>query len=159
MTLTDIMNDYDKALALCLRENPDLKSAYDLLVRCSEKGDPRATYALASWYLFGNEIVQKDEEHGILLIKTLENSNISEALFDLAVAYDYGKGVRKNSKRAFSLYMRAALLGDLSACDQIAQYYAEGKIVAADKRLSQAWALRSKQNEKDISPTYRISLG
>ena len=149
---------YEQALAMCEQEQPNTKGAYRLLVQASEEGDSRATYALATWYLFGNYAVPKDEHKAVHILKSLVDSNIAESLFDLAVSFDYGKGVRRNSKTAFSLYMRAAILGDSSSCDQISQFYSEGKVVPYDRKLSEAWKLRSLQSEIDISPPYRVWL-
>jgi TPR repeat protein len=156
MTPDEAHSSYGEALALCRAENPNLRKAHELLFKSSDAGDLRATYALATWYLFGNEVVERDEKRGVDLLKSLEHSNIAEAIFDLAVSYDYGKSVRKSTKKAFSLYMRAALLGDKGACDQIAQFYLEGKFVPHDKALAHAWRARAEQPEKSISPPFRL---
>ncbi|WP_439568603.1 tetratricopeptide repeat protein [Sphingopyxis sp.] len=158
MILQYTTDEYAKALDICRREKPDFLQAHDLLVEAKKMGDLRATYALATWYLNGNDFIERDEKKGVSLLKSLETSNIPEALFDLAVSYDYGKFVRKNQKKAFSLYMRAALLGDTASCDQLSQYYSEGKIVPYDMKLAEAWKLRSKQMQENISPPYRLKL-
>lgn len=149
---------YDNALAICRESEPNLSKAYALLTKASQEGDQRATYALATWHLFGNDAVKKNEKLGVDILKSLEYSNIAEAIFDLAVSYDHGKGVRKNSKKAFSLYMRAALLGDPCSCEQISQYYGEGKVVKFDRSLEDAWRKRAKQDKNSISPPYRVHL-
>ncbi|ALJ11564.1 tetratricopeptide repeat protein [Sphingopyxis macrogoltabida] len=149
---------YSKALAICRAPEADISEAYKLLSQASQEGDTRATYALSTWYLFGNEVVEKNEEYGVKLLKTLEKSNIAEAIFDLAVSYDYGKHVKKNNRKAMSLYMRAALLGDKASCEQVSQYYSEGKSVPYDKLLADAWKERAEQEENSISPSYRVWL-
>jgi len=79
-------------------------------------------------------------------------------MFDLAVAYDLGKVVEQDDAKAFSYYMRAALLGDKEACRQISQFYVEGKVVPFDEELGEAWLKRSQQDETEISPPYRVRL-
>jgi uncharacterized protein len=155
MTLESI-EYFEKAVKLCRLKKPKLKDAFELFLSASHDGNPKAIYALATWYIFGNEVVEKNEKQAVKLLKSIVNSNIAEANFQLALAYDQGWGVKRHSGRAFSLYMRAALLGDKDACDQISQYYAEGKYVKFDENLAAAWKTRSEQCEKDISPPYRV---
>jgi TPR repeat protein len=94
----------------------------------------------------------------VKLLKSIEDSFIAESLFDLAVSYDLGVGVRTNDKRAFSLYMKAALLGHAESCQQISEYYREGKLVARDMSVAKAWKMRAACAEEDISPSYRVKL-
>lgn len=149
---------YREALAICRSERLETKRAYELLVAAVEAGNARAKYVLATWYLNGNEIVQKDQRYGVVLLKQIMDANIAEASFDLAVSYDYGWGVRRNTRLAFVHYMKAALLGDREACDQISQFYLEGNYVPHNAMLSKAWKLRSEQEEREISPPYRLWL-
>lgn len=147
---------FEHAIKLCRLDKPDLKTAYELFLEASNAGNPKATYALATWHHFGNEVVIKDDKVAVSLLKSVKNSNIAEVNFHLALAYDRGWGVRRDSRKAFSFYVRAALLGDKGACDQVSQYYSEGKYVSFDKSLALAWKVRSEQDEKDISPPYRV---
>ncbi|GGE98106.1 hypothetical protein GCM10011404_34060 [Sphingomonas prati] len=149
------MTEYVAALALCDQAEPDLVQAHLLLKRAAEHGDDRAKYALATWYLHGNDAVEKNERLGVSMLKKLANSNVAEAVFDLAIAYDYGRQVRRNEKKAFSFYMRAALLGDRESCSQLAQFFKEGKIVDANPVVASAWERRAQEEERDISPPYR----
>lgn len=151
-------DEYKEALLLSRSDPPNFQDAYALLKVALEKGDDRAIYAIATWYLFGNEVLAKDESKGISILESLSDSFVAEAVFDLAICYDYGRLVEKDSNKAFSLYMKAALLGDTSSCDQISQFYAEGNLVEHNDDLSKAWKKRSEQEEKDISPSYRLWL-
>lgn len=154
-----IRDKYLRALELSDTPDYDTTETFHLLQAASEEGDCRAKYAIATWLLNGMPgAVEKDEAAGFKLLKQLEKSNIAEAILDLAVAYDLGKVVRRNEKRAFSLYMRAALLGDAQACEQISQFYEEGKIVLHDAKLRDAWSIRAQQVEASISPPYRERL-
>lgn len=150
---------YVEALTMCDSGNVDLAQIYILLTAAAESGDIRAKYAVATWLLHGKEgVIEPDVEGGVAILKELESCFIPEALFDLAVSIDFGKGVRRDERRAFSLYMRAALLGHAQSCEQISEFYREGKIVKHNRKLQEAWALRAEQEERDISPPYRVWL-
>lgn len=155
MSTSDNYDEYHSALILSRSTPPDIHAAYDLLTKAAENGDDRAIYAIATWHLFGNDIIEKNEERGVSMLLSLEKSNIAEALFDIAVSYDHGRHVERDTDKAFSFYMRSALLGDKSACDQISQFYAEGIVVQHDEFIANAWKMRSEQDEISISPPYR----
>lgn len=146
---------YLDALAEAKSPRPDGPQVISLLERAHLEGDDRATYALAQCSRYGNFGYPIDPQKAHDLTKTLENSNIAEAIFNLARDYDIGHCVRANPKKAFSLYMCAALLGDAESCAQIAQYFGRGEIVPLNKKTAKAWKARSKCDEKFISPPYR----
>lgn len=150
---------YEAALAICDGEHPDEGRARNLLQRAADGGDARATYALANWLLHDGAGAENEPvKAAVVLLRSVEEANIAEALFDLAVCYDYGRGVRKNEKRAFSLYMRSALLGHPESCEQIAEFYRHGKIVPHDRKLYKAWLARAGEEPQSISPPYRVWL-
>lgn len=152
-------DDYTLALQLSGNDKPDWAKIYKVLAKASEAGDARAKYAIATWLLAGKDgVLSKDPEKAMVLLKEIENANIAEANFDLALAYDAGDFIRKNEKRAFRLYVRAALLGDPESCFQVSEFYREGKVVGVDLVVSRAWKERSKCSESDISPPYRVKL-
>lgn len=158
MTTKPEQDEYEIALTLSRSDPPDLHAAKSSLSKAHEKGDVRATYALATWYLHGNEVIEKNEKVGVSMLLDIEKSSIAEAIFDLAFAYDCGEFVDHDDLKAFSLYMRAALLGNREACSQVSQYYAEGVTVQHDPALADAWKARSEQEEQVISPPYRLWL-
>jgi hypothetical protein len=150
---------YAVALSIADEPEPNLTKVHSLLRSAHSKGDKRAKYAIATWLLHGVEgIVHQDVRTGIQMLRELQYDNIPEALFDLAVSYDLGKGVKKNEKKAFSLYMRSALLGSSDASFQISEFYREGRLVSRDVPLARAWKVRSERNEQEISPPYRLWL-
>jgi hypothetical protein len=161
MTLIAIEDrqDYLHALALSQEEGGSAAKAYELLKAAASQGDQRAKYAIATWLLHGKQgVVEADVKTGLRLLRELAKSNIAEALFDLAVSYDYGWGTRRNEQAAFSCYMRSALLGSKKSCAQIAEFYREGALVKHDHSLYLAWKKRSRQPEVEISPPYRLWL-
>lgn len=149
---------YDLSKDMALAENPNFSLVKGYLEMASESGDFRATYALATWYLFGNEAVKVNKIKAAKLLKSIAHGQICEAMHDLGYCYDMGIGVRKNEKLAFQYYMKAALLGDPESCLQISQFYSEGLIVPYNKFLSQVWKDRSECSSDEISPSYRLSI-
>ena len=51
---------YDRALKLAQKQPTPSKVVYDLLVAADKDGEGRATYALATWYLFGSPFTKID---------------------------------------------------------------------------------------------------
>lgn len=156
---THVDSFYDLALDIAENVPSDVSRAMILLKDAVDQGDPRAMYAIATWKIHGMPPdIEQDTREGIRLMKLAAKHPIAEALFDLAVIYDHGVLIRRNVKKAFSLYARAALLGDTESCAQLSQFYREGKTVDYDEDLAEAWLIRSREDEASISPSYRIWL-
>ena len=83
---------YDQALKLAQAATPPPKRAYDLLVKADERGDPRATYALATWYFFGSPFTKIDWSRAARMLKQAAEGGISDAAYDLAISYEKGAG-------------------------------------------------------------------
>jgi uncharacterized protein len=128
------------------------------LSKAEQEGDLRATYALSQCYRYGSFGTVIDLERAHKLTKQLENSNIAEAVFNLALDYDKGNFVRTNLKKAFSLYVVAGLLGDKESCEQVACFYRVGEVVPRNKVLEKAWRARARCDETLMSPPYRCWL-
>ena len=69
--------------------------------------------------------------------------NIPEALFDLAVSYEKGAGVRKSERKAYHLYVRAALWGDKQAIHEVGRCLFYGIGAKRDRRLADVWLARA----------------
>lgn len=146
---------YASALEESQSENCDESKVLEFIMAASAEGDDRATYSLSTCYYFGVWGVEIDAKRAHNLALTLEQSNIAEAIFNLAVDFDLGKNTKRNPKRAFSLYLKAALLGDKEACKQVSQFFESGELVQKDKIIALEWKKRSECDEKEISPPYR----
>lgn len=85
---------YQMALVEAKKKKPDNKKVFSLLMKSMRKGNPQATYALATWYLHGKH-VKKNLHKAIQLLRQAVRMNVKEALFDLAVSYEKGIGVKK----------------------------------------------------------------
>jgi TPR repeat protein len=146
---------YNNALQEADSPNCSEAIVLDYLQIALNDGDERAAYAMAQCYRYGTFGSKIDVKAAHDLNRTLEHSNIAEAVFNLAFDYDCGNFVRKNSKRAFSLYLVAGLLGDPESCAQVSQAYRLGWVVPQNKALAKAWRERSKCDAKLIAPPYR----
>ncbi len=57
----------------------------------------------------------------------------------MAVCYEKGTGVKKNEKKAATLYLRAALLGDKQSIYEVGRCYWHGLGVKRDRAIASAW--------------------
>ena len=149
---------YEEALRNARAENVDGQAVLSALSKAHEEGDARATYALASWNLNGADFVPVNVQKGIELLRSIEDQPVAEALYDLAVAYDLGKGVRRNPRKAFELYMKSALLGHLEANRQVGQFFIAGEFVQFNRNIGRMWNRRGQLTEAEISPPQRLLL-
>jgi TPR repeat protein len=131
---------YDKALVNAQGEKPDFRKALSLLRRAHKAKDPRAAYALATWYLHGQSgIVEIDFSKAVPLLQEAADANLSDAQYDLAVCYEKGVGVRASLKKAAALYLRAALHGDRQAAYETGRCYFHGIGVKRDRSIAAVW--------------------
>lgn len=125
---------YNKALSEATSEPVNNDKAFQYLERSAKVGNYKATYALATWYLFGKH-VKKDLKKGVDLLKIAADMGSSDACFDLAVSYEKGKGIEENIELAFKYYLFAAINGDTEAIHEIGRCYFYGKGVVPNKTL------------------------
>ncbi|TAA21586.1 tetratricopeptide repeat protein [Pseudoxanthomonas winnipegensis] len=118
---------YERAEREMSQAKPSLEKAYSYLIEAQSNFDPRADYALATWYLHGR-FVRRNVRKSIRLLKSACDGKVPEACFDIAVLYETGVGVKKNPRRAAIYYLKAALLGEKSAANEVARclYYGIG---------------------------------
>jgi len=82
-----------------------------LMMAAADDSDPRALYAVATWYLFGIGR-KKNFKKAAKMLRVAALAGIARAAFDLAVWFECGKGVTRDRQAAFSLYVLAYTLGD-----------------------------------------------
>jgi TPR repeat protein len=99
-----------------------------------------------------------DTSKAFSLLSSLENSFIAEALFDLAYCYDTGEGVPDDEEKAFCLYMNSALLGDKESCEQVSEFFLEGKLVPQSDSVAEAWHKRAELSDQERSPPHRVMI-
>ncbi|WP_156909309.1 tetratricopeptide repeat protein [Ottowia thiooxydans] len=134
---------YDLALEAATRSHPDMKLAQSLLEKAHQGGDPRASYALATWYLHGDKAYPVDLKQAIKLLKTAAGADIDDAHFDLAYCYEVGLGIRKNLRTAYRHYLAAALNGDEEAHAEVGRCLYYGIGVNRDRKIADIWLRRA----------------
>jgi TPR repeat protein len=130
---------YDRALSLASKSRGRTREVYDLLVSADSAGDARATYALATWYLHGTKFTKRDIARGTELLQRAVKKNIPDAAHDLAVSFEKGIGVQKSERKAFELYVRAALLGDRQSLYEVGRMYYHGIGASKNRHLAEVW--------------------
>ena len=130
---------YSYALKLAKNDPDNFEEISDALEQAHADGDPRASYALATWYLFGHGGYEKDLKNAVALLKIAAKNGISAASYDLGVCYEKGNGIKKNEKKAYLHYLYAALNGDDDSIPEVARCLYYGIGVERDKKSSKIW--------------------
>ena len=128
------------------------------LDRAVEAGDQRAKFARACCFVDGKYGSLIENKAANALFLQLEDSDIAEALFAAAYCYDVGDGVIENKLRAFSLYLKAAILGHKDANWQVSEFFREDVTVPHEEGLVEFFKARSELEERLISPPQRLQL-
>ena len=142
-TKTATQGPYELALRMASRKRPDLMQASVLLAEAPAQGDRRASYALATWSLFGNAVHRKDLRRAIQLLKLAAKADIAEAHFDLAVSYETGQGIKRDEKAAYRHFLAAALNGDDDSLAEVGRCLYHGIGVARDRKAAEVWLRRA----------------
>lgn len=130
---------YDRALKIAQAKEPPPRIVYDLLLAADKEGDGRATYALATWHLFGSPYTKIDYRVANKMLKQAADKGVAAAAYDLAISYEKGLGIGKSLPRAFEFYVRAALLGDAQSHHEVGRMYFFGLGAPRNRRLSEVW--------------------
>ena len=137
---------YDEALSHATATAPDLGRAFKLLSKAVEIGSPDATYAMATWYLFGQEpYVKKNLATATRLLRLASDGGVASASYDLAVSYEKGMGVRKNLRLAFECYLRAALRNDSQSVCEVGRCLHWGIGTEQNRRAARIWFDRAEE--------------
>lgn len=132
-------SDYELAQELIHQKIPDYQLAAALLWHSHENRDSRATYALATWHLFGSPGIKKNWLEAAKLLQLAARNGVAEAHYDLAVCYEMGRGVRRNLRCAYLHYLAAAIDGDGDAIVSIGRCLYYGVGIGVDKDAAEIW--------------------
>ena len=156
--MTDKKKDpFKMAYDEMMKYKPNEELAFSLFEQAHESGDPRATYAIATWYLHGR-YVNKNINKAVALLKQSARKKIPDAMHDLAVCYEKGAGVKKGKRKAFELYLKAALRNDHQSVEEVARCYWFGLGVNRDRIVARNWYERAVElgvgevNDPKIAP-------
>lgn len=97
-----------------------------LMYAALDLGDPRAAYAVGTWYLHGAYGLPKHLEAAWPLLRRAAAGGVAEAMYDLGVAYERGSLGRPNRRQAFRWFELAAALGDLRSRRLVASWRLHG---------------------------------
>ncbi|MDZ4381724.1 MAG: hypothetical protein U0942_10325 [Parvibaculum sp.] len=131
--------EYERALKNAKRSKRPSRRTYELLRVVADNGDPRAIYAIATWYLHGHEFTGTNFKKAAQMLRKAADAGIAEAAYDLAVSCEKGLGVKKSEKTAFRLYVRAALLGDAQSHYEVGRMYFWGLGTQRDRKIARDW--------------------
>ena len=131
--------EYDRALKLAQSQKTPTKRVYELLLKADGLGDGRATYAIATWYLFGSPFTKINYRTANRMLKRAAERGSADAAHNLAISYEKGLGIGKSLPKAFEYYMRAAILGDAQSHYEVGRMYFYGIGVSRNRRLAEAW--------------------
>jgi uncharacterized protein len=137
-------HEYNKALREMSKKTPKLERVFLLLEESSKDGNPSATYALGTWYLYGR-FVRKNINKAVKLFRQAAKDKEPNAIYDLAVCYEKGVGLKLNLKLAMENYMRAVLYGDKQSIYEVGRCYYYGIGINKDRRLAWIWLDRAKE--------------
>lgn len=134
---------YERAFRMMRAGKADSQKVADLLESAFAVGDPRAAYALATWYLFGHGGYPQDLRKAVKLLRIASKAHVPSAHFDLAVCYETGRGVRKSEASAYRHYLAAALYGDADAFHEVGRCLYHGIGSARDRKSAAVWLDRA----------------
>jgi TPR repeat protein len=138
--------NYDEALREMNAEVPDIRRAFELLHQAQSAGDPRAVYALGTWYLYGKPpVIERDLTRAVELLKQAAAAGLPDALYDLAVSYEKGETGTPDPVNAFQSYLRAAIRGDDQSVYEVGRCYQHGIGVRSDPSVAAIWFDRAKE--------------
>ena len=123
---------YKAALAMTQKKGPSVE-AFELLKAASKAGSEEASYALGSWYIYG-EVVRKNFRKAAFYFSKARK--VADAVYGLATCYELGKGRKKNLKKAFLLYKRSAGMGDGDSRAAVGRMLYFGIGTSANKKLA-----------------------
>ncbi|MBL8720254.1 MAG: sel1 repeat family protein [Myxococcales bacterium] len=137
--------EYDEALQLARSEARGWpRVVFPLLVRAARLGDPRAVYALGTWYLHGKRpVVERDLPRGTRMLLRAARAGVPDAQYDIGVSYSRGVGVRESASEAAAWFRKAARNGDVRAQVALARCYDDGDGVRASARWRDFWLERA----------------
>ncbi len=133
-------------------------------------GNIRGTFYYALGHFEGNGTTKnKDKAFELVapivpLVEQKANDNLAEYIVILADMYSFGLGKKHDFELAFTLYLKAAELGNLEAMCDLGYMYLVGQGVDVDKEKSAYWYKKSADfgyvhSMRDIGQSYLFGEG
>lgn len=142
---------YQRALALAKRgRQKHASEVLPLLEAAVTRGHYMAAHALATWHIHGIG-VRKNFAVAVALERKAARGGIVDAIRNLAVAYEVGKGVGRDKRKSFRLYLRASRSGDAAGTYEVGRCLFYGIGTARDRDRGLKWIEKSKQMTKIVT--------
>lgn len=138
------VRNYKRAVKL-LNLGVETRKAIKLLLQSAKAG-----YILAQLELAHLALIDKYEmsyKEAVKLFKYFSDLDNPSAHLQLGYCYDHGLGVRKNSKKAFELYAKAAGYNLDQAMFNLALCYEDGIGVGKNQKKALLWYRRAAKNK------------
>ena len=130
------------------REN-HVVQAYDRCLPLAQVGDPEAAFILARLHALGINGAAPDWEKVLEWLTISAAGGNAEAAYNLAVAYQKGKGTPVDLQQSVNYYRQSAERGNAKAMRNLAMLYEKGEGV--EKDIIQAFALYQRSAEAGLS--------
>ncbi|BBB25631.1 SEL1-like repeat protein [Amphritea japonica] len=141
-----LATDMESCQALFLKG--DVQPAYQTCLPLAQVGDPQAAFIIARLQAIGLEGAS-DWVKVVKWLKIAAAGNHHEAAYNLAIAYQLGKGVVADQQQAFKYYQQSTELGNPKAMRNLALLYEQGDGV--EKDLSRAFSLYQRSAEQGLT--------
>lgn len=105
----------------------------------------------AQWRLGALAILRNDWKAGVKWMRPAAAQGLPPAQFALGLAYEAGKGARRNEKTAAKWYLAAADHGETGAQSRVASLYERGAGVDQDYKESYFWYAVALRDPKDAT--------
>ena len=92
------------------------------------------------------------------LAKKLVEQKEKEGFWILALAYEHGRGTRKNRKKAVELYEKGAELGHAGCQHSLACYYLRADYLEKDLEKAEALLIKSNEQGYELAPLSLFSI-
>lgn len=112
------------------------------------------TFALGAIVFFYTSPVMAQSGASLAQVMKKANAGYAEAQYNLALAYEEGRGVKKNHGLAVRWYRRAAMQGLVQAQFNLGKMYKNGKGVA--RNYVEAYKWLSLATRGDVVPSARL---
>lgn len=106
--------------------------AYDRCLPLAQSGDPQGAFMLARLYALEVEGHRADWQKVFEWLTVAAAGNHAEAAYNLAIAYQKGKGTPVNLARSIQFYRQSVELGNPKAMRNLALLYEQGEGVEKD---------------------------
>lgn len=123
--------------------------AFQHCLPLAQEGEPQAAFILARLYALGVDGNSPDWEQVVEWLRISSEANHAEAAYNLAIAYQKGKGTAADLQQSLKYYRQSSELGNPKAMRNLAMLYEKGNGV--EKDVAQAFTLYQRSAEAGLT--------